>query len=122
MLRIVQIIDTLEAGGAERMAVNYANALAATVSFSGLVATRSEGLLKSKLNEGVHYLYLNKKHPIDVVAVAKLYRYCKKNNANILHAHSSSYFMAFLIKCLLPKIKIIWHDHYGLSEKLSERK
>ena len=27
-MRILQLIDSLEAGGAERMAVNYANALA----------------------------------------------------------------------------------------------
>ena len=39
-MRILQIIDSLEAGGAERMAVSYANALANEIEFSGLIATR----------------------------------------------------------------------------------
>jgi hypothetical protein len=32
-MRVLQIIDSLEAGGAERMAVNYANALANEIDF-----------------------------------------------------------------------------------------
>ena len=35
-MRIVQIIDSLEVGGAEKMAVNYANALVGQINFSGL--------------------------------------------------------------------------------------
>jgi hypothetical protein len=35
-MRVLQIIDSLEAGGAERMAVNYANALANEIDFSAL--------------------------------------------------------------------------------------
>jgi hypothetical protein len=42
-VRIIQIIDSLEAGGSERMAISYANALAEQIDFSGLVATRKEG-------------------------------------------------------------------------------
>ena len=34
-MRIVQLIDSLETGGAERMAVNYANSLSDTIDFSG---------------------------------------------------------------------------------------
>ena len=39
-MRIIQLIDSLEAGGAERMAVSYANALSEDIEFSALVATR----------------------------------------------------------------------------------
>lgn len=42
-MRILQIIDSLAIGGAEKMAVNFANALVEEVEFSGLVATRKEG-------------------------------------------------------------------------------
>ena len=121
MLRIVQIIDTLEAGGAERMAVNYANSLSGTVAFSGLVATRSEGLLKAKLHPQVNYLCLQKRHAFDLRAVSRLYRYCQQHKINVLHAHSSSFFIAFLIKCIRPKIKIVWHDHYGMSDRVELR-
>lgn len=121
-MRIVQIIDSLEVGGAERMAVNYANALAHKISFSGLVATRKEGNLKSKVEKDVNYLFLNKKKTIDWRAVLKLKSYCIENNVEILQPHSSSYFIAFLVKLIYPKIKIVWHDHNGLSEFLSSQK
>ena len=118
-MRIVQIIDSLEGGGAERMAVNYANALLGKVSFSGLISTRKEGLLSHQIDEKVLYLFLNKKRRIDFKAVFKLRKYLKSNKVEIIHAHSSSFFIAVLVKLTLPKIKIIWHDHNGLSEFLS---
>ncbi len=68
-MRILQIIDSLEIGGAEKMAVNYANALTDKVEFSGLVATRKEGNLKSHINQKVNYLFLNRKKFFDVKAV-----------------------------------------------------
>ena len=71
-MRIIQIIDSLEAGGAERMAVNYANALAKEIEFSGLVVTRKEGALLNQIHSKVHYLFLNKKSPLDIDAVLRL--------------------------------------------------
>ena len=120
-MRIIQIIDTLHAGGAERMAVNYANALANKISFSGLIATRSEGDLLHQLDKNVNYLFLNKKNSLDFKAVLKLKRYIKANKINIIHAHGTSFFIAVLVKIIYPKIAIIWHDHYGDSEFLSTR-
>lgn len=121
-MRIVQVIDSLEIGGAEKMAVNYANALSNSIVFSGLVATRSEGNLKSHLNDSVSYLFLNKKSKLDISAVFKLRSYCKKNKVEVLQPHSSSYFTALLVKLVYPKVTIIWHDHNGLSEFISAQK
>lgn len=121
-MRILQIIDSLEAGGAERMAVNYANALAKTISFSGLVVTRKEGALQSELDLNVNYLFLNKQSVLDRKAIKLLISYCKEHKIEVLHAHTSSYFIAVVVKFFCPKIAIIWHDHYGLSEFLNHRK
>lgn len=115
-MRIVQVIDSLEAGGAEKMAVSYANALATTIDFSGIVTTRREGVLQSQLDTNVSYLFLNKKGTLDFSAVFRLKKYCKKHKVKILQAHSSSYFIAVLVKLIYPKIKIVWHNHNGLSE------
>ncbi len=38
-MKVLQLIDSLHAGGAERVAVNYANALASRVEKSFLCAT-----------------------------------------------------------------------------------
>ncbi|MGG7033588.1 MAG: glycosyltransferase [Flavobacterium sp.] len=121
-MRIIQIIDSLDAGGAEKMAVTYANALSCKLEFSGLVATRREGDLKSQISQNVDYLFLKKKQTIDFKALLKLKSYCKKNRIDCIQAHSSSFFTAVLLKIILPKIKIIWHDHYGNSDLLNSRK
>lgn len=119
-MRVVQIIDSLDAGGAERMAVNYANALADKIGFSGLVSTRKEGILKNQIDLKVPYLFLEKKKSIDLNAVFKLRRFIKENKVTIVHAHGSSFFIAVLVKLSFPKIEIVWHDHYGSRVKESK--
>jgi len=121
-MRILQLIDSLEAGGAERMAVNYANALQREFSFSALCVTRKEGILQESLLPQIGYLFLNKKNAIDFKAVLKLRNFIKEKDIEFIHAHSTSFFTAVLLKIIYPKIKIVWHDHYGNSEFLSERK
>lgn len=120
-MRIVQIIDSLEAGGAERMAVNYANILADKIEFSGLVATRKEGQLVNLINKKVSYLFLKKENKIDFKAIFRLRKYLKKNKIDTVHAHSSSFFTAVLMKFTMLGIKIVWHDHYGSRVKESKK-
>ncbi|HEU0136617.1 MAG TPA: glycosyltransferase, partial [Flavobacterium sp.] len=120
-MRIIQLIDSLEAGGAERMAVNYANALSRKGNFSALVATRQQGPLLIKIDSDVKYLFLNKKSAIDLKAVYKLRKFARLHKIEFIHAHSTSLYFAVMLKFIYPQIKIIWHDHYGNSEFLSER-
>ena len=119
-MRILQLIDSLETGGAERMAVNYANTLAEKIDFSGLVTTRKEGALKKQIAKKVSYLFLDKKRKLDIKAILKLRKYISNNQIQIIQAHSSSFFLAVLVKLSLPRVKIIWHDHYG--NRIHERR
>ena len=120
-MRIVQIIDSLELGGAERMAINYANALSKNIDLSGLIATRKEGGLKNQIDSKVAYLFLQKKKSVDASAVFRLRKYLVKNKIDIIHAHSSSFFIAVLVKLTLPRVKIFWHDHYGSRSKETKK-
>jgi glycosyltransferase involved in cell wall biosynthesis len=121
-MRIIQIIDSLDIGGAEKMAINYANSLAQKTEFSGLVTTRKEGSLKAQITPDVNYFFLNRKSKIDFAATMRLKKFCKSNKVEFVQAHSSSFFTAFLLKLVMPSIKIIWHDHNGLSEFSNARK
>lgn len=112
-MRILQLIDSLEAGGAERMAVNYANAFVRTASFSALVTTRKEGALKHQLEDNVAYFFLRRKTTFDIKALLRLRSFVKINQVDLIQAHSSSFLLAVLLKLIYPKIKIIWHDHNG---------
>lgn len=120
-MRILQIIDSLEPGGAERMAVNYANSLAQKFEYSALATTRAEGMLKSKIDSDVKYIFLNRKSTIDFKAAKRLAKFCTDNKIDFIHAHSSSYFIALMTKLFGVKVKIIWHDHNGMSEYLEKR-
>jgi hypothetical protein len=88
-----QIIDSLEAGGSERMAISYANALAEQIDFSGLVATRKK-VLTVKLSSKVDYL-LNKKSSLDLLAVFALRRYIVKNRITVVHTQHFFFLSAF---------------------------
>ena len=59
-MRVLQLIDSLDAGGAERMSVTIANALSTRIDRSYLCTSRKEGVLKSDLKKDVGYLFLRK--------------------------------------------------------------
>ena len=64
-MRVLQLIDSLEIGGAERMAVNYANALHKRIEVSAICTTRNEGPLKELIKPEVPYFYLERKRQLD---------------------------------------------------------
>lgn len=121
-MRILQLIDSLEAGGAERMAVNYANALSKIIPFSALICTRAEGSLKNELSNEVKYHFLEKRNTVDFQAIQQLRSFCISNKIELIHAHSTSFFLATIVKIIMPKIKIIWHNHNGMSHQLPSYK
>ena len=110
---MVQLIDSLNAGGAERMAISFANSLSYKTDFSGLVTTRAEGALKDEINHNVKYLHLHRKKTFDVLAVFRCKIFLKKHQIAIIHAHGSAYFFAVLVKLVFFRIKIIYHEHNG---------
>jgi len=114
-MRVLQLIDSLRPGGAERMAVNLANGLSDKDMSSYLCATRQEGALKKGLKFEVAYLFLNKKYSLDLKALLKLRDFIKNEKITVVHAHGTSWFFAVLLKLVGVKIKLIWHDHYGKS-------
>ncbi len=121
MIRVLSIIDSLIAAGAERMAVNIANGLALNNVESHLCATHYGGPLEDFINHSVKFIILNKRNALDLKAFFRLLKYVRKNKINIIHAHSSSIFWAVLVKILTPKLKVVWHDHFGFSEQLNKR-
>lgn len=114
-MRVMQLIDSLELGGAERVAVNYANMLSSEIKGSYLCVTRKEGSLLDKLNPQVSYYFIKKKRTLDYKAASRTVKYIKKEKINIIHAHGTSFLFALLVKLKYKKVKIIWHNHHGAS-------
>ncbi|MTE27403.1 glycosyltransferase [Winogradskyella ouciana] len=120
-MHVIQIIDSLNSGGAERVAVNIANQLVGKTEKSFLCTTREEGALKEELSEDVTYFFLNRTKTLDISAIRNLRDYIKINEIDIIHAHASSYFISTIIKILLPKVKLIWHDHLGNRSEVKSK-
>jgi glycosyltransferase involved in cell wall biosynthesis len=113
---VLHMIDTLEIGGAEQMAVSFANRLPRDRFLAHLCTTRREGPLSRAIAQDVPRLRLARRHRFDLSALRTLLNYVRSNDIRILHAHSSSLFMARMAAELLPRVRVIWHDHYNRVE------
>jgi glycosyltransferase involved in cell wall biosynthesis len=121
-IKVLQMIDSLHAGGAEMVAVNLANELSKNEQVvSYLVSSRVGGMLVQRISPGVRHFVLNKKRATDVRALWRLYRFIKKERIDIVHAHSTSFYFPVLLKRFC-RFKLVWHDHYGKQVNLENGK
>lgn len=107
------MVDTLEAGGAERVAVNLANSLPKGEYRPFLCTTRREGPLAGLVAPQVGRLQLNRRRSADAHALWQLSKFIRENGIHILHAHGSALYFARLAALFPPYPKVIWHAHYG---------
>lgn len=117
-MNVMHIIDSTELGGAEKIAVSLVNGLVDRGIESHICVARTEGPLTKFVDSKVGYTFLKKRHTLDVNAMIKLLRYCRDKKIEIIHAHSSSFFIAVIIK-IFTGIKLIWHNHNGDSNNIS---
>lgn len=114
-IRVLHLLDTLEIGGKERIAVNTANLLPRDQYKLYLGTTRREGELSRFLSNDVGRLMLCRKRSFSFRAISKLIKYIDKEKIQIVHAHNAAIFMAFLAALFRPEIKLVWHDHMTQS-------
>jgi glycosyltransferase involved in cell wall biosynthesis len=112
-MRILQFIDSLAVGGAERMAVNLANLFTRKGIPNILITSREIGPLQVYVTASESLFCLEKKSTLDIIAFARLVKIAKKFKPTHLHVHDSSIYWAALLKKFLPNTTLIWHAHYG---------
>lgn len=110
---VMHIIDTLDAGGAERVTVNLTNLLPRQHYRAHLCTTRREGLLANLVDSEVGRLRLERTKLVDRKALSRLVNYIREHKVKILHAHGSSLFMAGAASLFSPHPAVIWHTHFG---------
>lgn len=113
-MKILQLIDSLDTGGSEMMAVNISNSLQDNGNQVILCASRRGGALLKRKNAEVPYFCLNKANSFDLFSFFKLVYLVKREKIDLIHAHSSSVFWALFVKIVLfNQVKVLWHDHFG---------
>lgn len=109
---VLHLVDTLEPGGTERVAVTLVNHLSRERFRPFLATTRREGALAAEVLPDVGRLSLDRSRTLDLGALRRLAAFVEENGIAILHAHASSLFLAQLVALALP-VKVVWHDHFG---------
>jgi glycosyltransferase involved in cell wall biosynthesis len=112
---VLHLVDTLDPGGAERVAVNLVNHLSRDRFRPFLATTRREGPLAAEIQADVGRLALNRSRTLDPGALGRLVAFVRENDVAILHAHASALFFAQLAAMMSPHLKVVWHDHFGRS-------
>ncbi len=120
-IKILQLIDTLDPGGAERMAVNLANSFEARGIENLLVVSRNQGDLGKLVENQDSVRLLGKKKTVDQKAFRKLLSLIDDFKPQVIHAHGTSVYWAAGIKIFRRNIKIVWHDHLGISEDVIKK-
>jgi glycosyltransferase involved in cell wall biosynthesis len=114
-MRVIQVVDTLQAGGAERVAVDLANGLLKSGFQVYFCATRRTGDLQQELHPGVVFFCLHRKHTFE-----GLLEFRKKIIAagiRIIHAHGNSTASFCVLSLIGTNTKIIHHDHNPVLDK-----
>jgi glycosyltransferase involved in cell wall biosynthesis len=113
---VLHLIDTLTPGGAEHIAVLFVNNLSREKYRAYLCASRTSGSLQSRIKSDVIFFDLHRRCRFDVIAFWKLFLFIRRENIQIIHAHTTSLYLGYIISLLNPRIKLIWHDHVGKYE------
>ena len=112
-VRVMQLVDALRSGGAERMAVNIANHLPQDQFESYLATTVSTGLYQPLIMPHVKQFHYSGKLFLDPRMLLWLVNLIKRERISLLHVHGIGLFMAVQAAALLPHLTVVWHDHYG---------
>lgn len=112
-IAVMHMLDTLEAGGAERVAVTLVNHLPRDRYSPYLCTTRREGPLAESVAADVGRLALNRRHTFDRSSMRRLIDFIRENEIQILHAHGSTLFIARIASLFATRPAVVWHAHYG---------
>ncbi len=113
-ISVMQVTDSLNLGGGERMAVNLANMLPRDRFNLHLCSTRAEGPLADLIRPDVARLRLRRGGRLDdFKAIRSLVGYIRSNHIKIVHCHKDTVFLCSLASLFCRSTKIVWHVHYG---------
>lgn len=109
----MHVVDTLDAGGKERVAVNFVNTMPRDRYRMSLCTTRRDGSLADLVAADVDRLRIQRRFRLDPAAITQTVAFVRAHGIHLLHAHGSSLFHARLVAQFAPYPAVVWHDHYG---------
>lgn len=114
-MHILHVIDSLNIGGAERAAIDLANATAKNGFRVSFCTTRYPGALAAELFPSVDVYHLHRKKRLDWSAIRRFRHIVSTNQVDIVQAHmrSTAAFMTFLKTLGELRTPLLFQDHHG---------
>lgn len=112
-MKILQIIDTLNVGGAERVCIDISNLLHDKNIDVSVLTISKKGRLAKLLNKDLNLICINRAKKYSLKSALKIIKIIK--DYDILHVHMRHTYRYIKIISVLFRVKcnIVFHDHYG---------
>lgn len=112
--QVLHVVDSLDLGGAERMAVELASLTDPEEFAVSLCATRAGGPLAAALSDDVPLDVLGRRRRWDAGGVLRFRRIVRDRRIDIVHTHGrgSAQFVA-LCRAGGLRVRHVFHDHFG---------
>lgn len=114
-MKILQVIDRLEAGGAERLLISITHLLADMDIAAGVLLFNDGGALDKELDPRVEVHLLNRTNKFNLFTLYNAHRVCK--HYDIVHAHLRHVYAYIRVAQILfgGKYKLLFHDHAAIT-------
>ncbi|MDQ2826814.1 MAG: glycosyltransferase family 4 protein [Actinomycetota bacterium] len=112
---MLQVTDTLDSGGAERVAVDIANSLDRRGHEVFFCATRNDGPLHDRLHDDVRVEILGRRATWDAAGLVHFARFVRQHHIDVIHTHGrgTMKLVALTRRSRLLGTAHVFHDHYG---------
>ncbi len=113
-MKILQFIDSLAIGGAERVALTIASLLEEENIDNAILRRYPIGGLENNLPKNRVLLDLNTRHKLDISAYRKFAKIATSYDVVHIHLRGSLMFAYIASLCTsFSMMKVVFHDHYG---------
>ncbi len=112
-MKVLQVIDTLNIGGAEKVAVTLTNLLWQKSITTDVLLIRQKGALADTVVPNAQIIVLDRKRKLSLNKLYETHTICKKYD--LVHVHMRHCYAYIRLVQLLfnGKYKLILHDHFG---------
>lgn len=121
--RLTYVINSLNPGGAERLAVQMSQAFPGEFEVS-VVCLDEPGLWAGGLRrQGIPVYCLYRQSGLDISVALKLAQYCRRHQVDIIHAHQySPWFYAGLSRLVYSPPRLVFEEHGRFFPEVMNRK
>lgn len=121
-IKVMQIVQSLECGGLEKVAISLADGLQKRFWDVSICCLDKPGnLAPEALNKNINVINIGKKSGIDFSLVTKLAKIFKKENVKVVHTHNMGPLIYGTLASRLAGVPVVINTRHGRERKRCSR-